>query len=77
MSYTITLQCGCVVYVACHPETHVAHTRVIESVGDRCDERRHERGVRVFPWELLRGRRGHSSVVSSLLERVDPGALRN
>jgi hypothetical protein len=53
MSYTITLRCGCVVYVSCHPETHIAHTRVIESRGAGCAERRHDRGVRVFLWELL------------------------
>jgi hypothetical protein len=53
MSYTIALHCGCVVYVSCHPATHLAHTRVIESVGTRCMTRRHERGSRVFLWELL------------------------
>ena len=53
MSYTLALHCGCIVYVSCHPATHVAHTRVIESVGTRCMTRRHERGSRVFLWELL------------------------
>ena len=53
MSYTIALHCGCVVYVSCHPATHLAHTRVIESVGARCVTRRHERGSRVFLWEVL------------------------
>ena len=55
MSYTLALQCGCVVYVSCNPKTQVAHTRVIESVGVRCTDRRHERGSRVFLWELLPG----------------------
>ena len=30
MSYEITLWCGCRLYVACHPETGVAHSRIIE-----------------------------------------------
>jgi hypothetical protein len=47
MSYSITLRCGCSVYVSCHPHTHVAHTRVIEARGALCTERRHERGVRL------------------------------
>jgi hypothetical protein len=47
MSYTITLRCGCVVYVSCHPDTQIAHTRVIEARGAECSERRHERGVRL------------------------------
>ena len=53
MSYTIALHCGCIVYVSCHPATHCAHTRIIESVGARCTNRRHERGARVSVWELL------------------------
>jgi hypothetical protein len=53
MSYTITLQCGCVVYVSCHPITQIAHTRVIESRASRCSVRRHEVGARIFVWELL------------------------
>jgi hypothetical protein len=53
MSYTLTLQCGCVVYVACRPETHVAHTRIIESRGRDCTERRHDVGSRLYLWQLL------------------------
>ncbi len=53
MSYNLTLQCGCVVFVACHPETRIAHTRVIELRGSRCRMRRHEVGVKLFLWELL------------------------
>jgi len=52
MSYTITLRCGCSVYVSCHPQTHVAHTRVIEARGEQCPERRHERGVRLSDDEI-------------------------
>ena len=53
MSYNITLQCGCVVYVACHPQTRIAHTRVIERRGRGCTSRTHEVGVHLRLWELL------------------------
>ena len=53
MSYTITIQCGCVVYVSCHPRTRVAHTRVIETRGAVCPNRRHRAGERLWLWELL------------------------
>ena len=53
MSYTLTLQCGCSVYVATHPATTEAHTRVIESTGPGCGERRHEVGLRLEIVDLL------------------------
>ncbi len=53
MSYTITLWCGCRVYVACHPRTHVAHARIIERRGPACPDRRHTMGARLGLWELL------------------------
>ena len=53
MSHTVTLSCGCVVYVACHPQTRLAHTRVIESRAPACYVRRHEVGLRLFLWEML------------------------
>jgi len=53
MSYTLTLPCGCIVYVACHPISHVAHTRIIERRGPCCHVRRHEVGVRLGLWEIL------------------------
>jgi hypothetical protein len=53
MSYNITLQCGCVVYVACHPHTGVAHTRILEQRHPSCRMRRHEVGLRLYLWELL------------------------
>ena len=53
MSYNITLHCGCVVYVACHPQTGVAHTRVLEGRGQRCLVRKHEIGMRLALGELL------------------------
>lgn len=52
MSHTLTLSCGCAVYVACHPKTGVAHTRVIEFRGPFCGMRRHDVGVRLSLWEL-------------------------
>jgi hypothetical protein len=53
MSYNLTLQCGCVVYVACHPQAGFAHTRIIQSIGSHCRVRRHEVGLRLYLWELL------------------------
>ena len=53
MSYNITLQCGCLVYVACHPKTRIAHTRVIEERGRLCTSRTHEVGLHLRLWELL------------------------
>ena len=53
MSYNLSLACGCVVYVSCHPLTRVAHTRVIEVRGAACSVRRHEVGLRLYLWELL------------------------
>ena len=53
MSYSLTLECGCTVYVACDPQTRVAHARVIERVGSRCGVRRHEVGLKLWAWELL------------------------
>jgi hypothetical protein len=53
MSYTHPLPCGCTVYVACWPDTGVAHTRVIESRARGCRVRTHEVGARIYVWELL------------------------
>ena len=53
MSYTVTLGCGCRVYVACHPRTGLAHTRIIEYLSTGCAVRSHAIGVRVPVWELL------------------------
>jgi hypothetical protein len=53
MSYNITLQCGCIVYVACHPQTGIAHTRVIERRGRQCASRTHAIGFHLPLWELL------------------------
>ena len=52
-SYTLTLACGCVVYVSCHPQTGVAHTRVIERRGQVCPNRQHDIGARLWLWEML------------------------
>jgi len=53
MSYTVTLWCGCCVYVSCHPTTRLAHTRIVEQRGATCPVRRHEIGARLWLWELL------------------------
>ena len=53
MSYNLTLQCGCVVYVSAHPKTRIAHTRIIQSRAADCRVRRHEIGLRLYLWEIL------------------------
>ena len=53
MSYNLSLQCGCVVYVSCHPQTRIARTRVIQSRGAACGTRRHEVGLHLYLWEIL------------------------
>ena len=53
MSYNLTLQCGCLVYVACDPKTGLSHTRVLETKGLWCRARRHEIGSRLFLCEIL------------------------
>jgi hypothetical protein len=53
MSHTLTLPCGCLVYVSCHPQTGIAHTRVIERRGPTCSVRRHDVGTRLYLWEIL------------------------
>jgi hypothetical protein len=63
MSYNLTLQCGCLVYVACHPKTRIAHTRVIERKGAACRVRRHEIGLRLHLWEILPDPRHHDRPV--------------
>ena len=54
MSYTVSLGCGCQVYVSCHPRSGVAHTRIIEFRSSRCAIRSHDVGVRIPAWELHR-----------------------
>jgi hypothetical protein len=53
MSYTLTLHCGCVVYVSCHPKTRVAHTRIVQARGRECTVRNHDIGHRLYLWEML------------------------
>lgn len=53
MSYTVTLWCGCKVYVSCNPATGLAHSRIVEARGAVCPVRRHEVGARLWLWELL------------------------
>ena len=57
MSYSLTLYCGCVVYVSCDPATQVPHTRVIEARGPACPVRQHEVGLRLYLWDMLPERR--------------------
>jgi hypothetical protein len=53
MSYNLTLQCGCIVYVACNPASGLSHARVLEKKGPQCRARQHEVGFRLFLWEIL------------------------
>ena len=53
MSYTLTIGCGCLVYVASHPRTKIVHTRIIERRGGECRVRAHDVGVRLQLWKLL------------------------
>ena len=53
MSYTVTLSCGCEVYVACAPWTGLAHTRIIECKPIGCRIGSHGVGVRLQLRELL------------------------
>ena len=53
MSYTLTIECGCLVYVASHLRTRIVHTRIIERRGGECRVRAHDVGVRLQLWELL------------------------
>jgi len=53
MSYNLTLQCGCLVYVACDPLTTVAHARILERRDPACRVRKHEIGLRLSLWEIL------------------------
>lgn len=53
MSYSVTLWCGCTVYVSCNPATGLAHSRIVESRGRTCTVRRHDVGARLWLWELL------------------------
>ncbi len=53
MSYTLTLDCGCSVYVSCDPRTNAAHTRVLERRGTTCRIKKHEIGFRLYLWDLL------------------------
>jgi hypothetical protein len=62
MSYELTLPCGCVVYVSCHPKTRVAHTRVVQSRGACCASRKHDVGARLFLWEILPDRTARSGL---------------
>lgn len=53
MSYNLTLQCGCLVYVACDPRSAVAHTRIIEQRATACRNRKHDVGVRLSLVEIM------------------------
>ena len=53
LSYDLRLQCGCVLHVSRDPETGSVRTRVIQSLGTDCRDRRHQVGVRLYLWEIL------------------------
>jgi hypothetical protein len=79
MSYTLTIICGCTVYVSRHPDTCIPHTRIIERRGAVCRERKHEVGVKLRLSDLLPGSAGSISSPDPLPRRVmlsGPSALR-
>jgi len=53
MSYNLTLQCGCLVYVACDPRATVAHARILERRDPGCRVRKHEIGLRLSLMETV------------------------
>jgi hypothetical protein len=55
MSYTLTLDCGCIVYVAAEAGESPTPTRVLQSRAAACRVKGHHVGVRVWIWELLPG----------------------
>ena len=69
MSYNITLHCGCMVYVACHPKTGLAHARILERRSERCAVRQHEVGLHLQLWELLPDPKHQPAVVFMPKER--------
>jgi hypothetical protein len=65
MSYNLTLQCGCLVYIACDPRTAVAHARILERRGSGCRVRKHEVGLRLSLFEIVTD-----------IEEIEPDAER-
>ena len=53
MSYNVTLQCGCLVYIACDPLTSVAHARILERRDPACRVRKHAVGLRLSLFEIV------------------------
>ena len=73
MSYTVTLWCGCRVYVSCNPATGIAHSRIVEAPGPACPVRRHEVGARLWLWELLPDTtRQVEAIVADTLRQPEP-----
>jgi len=52
MTHVLNLWCGCTVRVS-HEAGRPRETRVIDRRGDRCPERHHVEGARVWLWEIL------------------------
>lgn len=74
MSYTLNLPCGCTAYVSCWPDSGIAHTRIIESRGAGCRVRAHDRGTKVFLWDLLPEPRSVEVQVAGVTRTVRIGA---
>lgn len=53
MPYTLTLDCGCTVYVDAESSRSQTPTRVLQARAPACQVRGHRVGVRVWLWELL------------------------
>ena len=77
MSYMVTLECGCDVYVARNPLTGIAHTRIIERRSLHCPIRSHAVGMRLEIRELLpHGVQGPAAVRFMARQRDDTGEDR-
>jgi hypothetical protein len=68
----LPLPCGCTAYVSCWPDTGIAHTRIIESRSTACGIRSHERGTKVYLWDLLP--QTDSGVPMQSTGRIEPPA---
>jgi hypothetical protein len=73
MSYNLTLQCGCLVYIACDPLTSVAHARILERRDPGCRVRKHEVGLRLSLFEIVTDL---GEIESDLESRSASGAVR-
>lgn len=71
MSYTLTLQCGCSIFVMSHPQSGIAHSRILERRGRFCSHRGHQAGMRLWLWDMLPDQ-GHRDYTDISFREVAP-----